>query len=232
MAADKLKHAGRAGEALTWYQQAAEVGDDMAIWPATGILRDTGRIDDAISWLQQLALDGMSPPSFSSLLAEFLEQAGRLEEAITWYERAAADGEPLAMDKVIRTVGQLPAEEAMSRLAALARAGHDDAASEAAEVMIGVGRVGDAVEWLQNLGMTESRIAGELRRMNRRAEAIAWYQRAAEAGDRDAAREAAEMLAQAGRAEEAIEWYRRAARRVTATRPGREPTHACRCRSC
>ena len=41
-------------------------------------------------------------------------------------------------------------------------------------------------------------------------EAIAWYQPAAEAGDRDAAQVTARLLADAGRVDEAITWYRRA----------------------
>ncbi|MBM9503181.1 hypothetical protein [Actinacidiphila acididurans] len=45
--------------------------------------------------------------------------------------------------------------------------------------------------------------ASMLRDAGRRAEALVWYRRAADAGDRDALRATAEMLEEMGRAEEA-----------------------------
>lgn len=105
----------------------------------------------------------------------------------------------------------LPADEGMPRLQALARAGSGDAAFVAAGKMIDAGRVEDATAWLHGLGLSDSYIAGVLRQKNRSDEAITWYQQAAEAGDGDAARAAAELLARADRVQEALTWYQRAA---------------------
>ena len=50
------------------------------------------------------------------------------------------------------------------------------------------------------------RVTDLLEQLGRLDEAIVWYQRAAEAGDRDARRRAAELLERAGRLDEAIDW--------------------------
>ncbi len=210
--AHMLQETGRAEEAITFYQRAAEAGESRALRLAAQLLQEAGRAEEAITFYQLAAEAG----DFRALrrAAQLLRRAGRAEEAITWLRSRAEAGDTEAQEQAVQLLRIANrAEEAISWLRSRAEAGDTDALRLAAQLLQEAGRAEEAIIFYQRAAETGDAFSVEpaavaLQETGRAEEAITLYQRAAEAGDAFSLESAVEALREAGRVEEAISWLR------------------------
>lgn len=191
--ADKLAAAGRLDEALDWYQRANQAGDRSALETAGHQLAAAGRMDDALEWFERIGEAGASRAFVAA--AHWLATEDRLDEALTWCERGAAAGDDYALD-------------AAANLNRYARRQDEPWTS------LGAGQApGQSPTFLQGATHCDELLAwgGRLARAGRVAEALPWFERAADAAvGAGTLREVGRLLADAGHVNEALVWLERA----------------------
>ncbi|MFG1851431.1 hypothetical protein ACGFJT_06280 [Actinomadura geliboluensis] len=124
-----LESAGRAEEALHYWQRSADLGNPDALEKAGRRLVELGRVDDAVRWWQRaadLAGDDQDITAYcSAQAAELLVRVGPLEDALAWWLRAVGTSSFLgrlgAAPRELHETGQV--DEAVQRLRAHAANG-------------------------------------------------------------------------------------------------------------
>jgi tetratricopeptide (TPR) repeat protein len=210
--ADLLIGAGRIEEALACYERAAHAGHTYAQVLAVELLLKQGRTDEAIT-RSQCAIDAGNP-WFPQQGFELLSEFGRVDEALTRFRPAADAGDPTAVTWV---VGLLLQENRVNEaitclqdcastrdLRALRLSGHLLSEVTQSEGVVIYSSDSEELGGLQLM-------ANLLSRMGRDDEALACYERVADAGDLDALRLAANLLSRMGRDGEALACYERVA---------------------
>ncbi|MFI7396398.1 tetratricopeptide repeat protein [Streptomyces tendae] len=190
--ADTLVKAGRMEEAMPWFARAAQAGDLKAAHTAALELARAGRLDDVPLWADR-------PPGTSdnryakTWTATILTESGHTDAAVTWFARAADAGDTtglLAAAEALASDGRV--DEALVWFERAFAAGDDEAPAVAAEICLGTGRFDKALNWIERCQQPERasflrQTADELTQAGREHDAIAWYARAAEAGNSTAA---------------------------------------------
>ncbi|OEJ21775.1 hypothetical protein AR457_40780 [Streptomyces agglomeratus] len=200
--AETLTQAGRADEALPWFQRGCELYSDtpemghpgLLFW-ARNNLAEAGYpelpwVGDT-AWRTSVAANGGAWTLSGT--AEQLRNEQGMEEALAWLRDAAETGNPAATIAAVK-------------------------------LLIEAGRVSDAHSWIQRAAdsgrpetASEASLAGAeaLKEAGRIDEALTWYQRATQSDHQvcalEAAYKAADMLNEAGRIDEALTWYQRVA---------------------
>jgi tetratricopeptide (TPR) repeat protein len=222
-AARSADEAGHVEDAIVLYQCLAETGDSDALSRAAGLLRKAGRTREAVTWLRARTEADENQQALAQL-ATTLHQAGRIEEAVAAYERAAKAGDTHALSNagtMMEHAGRM--DEAVRFYQRAAEAGDSSVVYRVVWLLARTGSIGDAVTWLRTRHQAGDSIAtlhlARLLSESGRAEeeaghidqALALYERAAEASDCTSLHAAAKMLEKADRVDEAVAFYQRAA---------------------
>ncbi|QFZ21913.1 tetratricopeptide repeat protein [Saccharothrix syringae] len=203
-----LERIGRAGEAENWYDRAVRAGDPGALRRAA---RRAGAVDEALGHYRRAA--GAGDFVAERLLVELLVREKRVPEAIDWLTPRARDGVGFSARLLERLRSWVSGETSVEVVEVVRRTGDDgeppvpddedvpvDRVAAEARVLVGAGRVVDAVALLR--GYAEERdisperlIAHLMVEGLRPDEAVTWFERAVAAGDRDAVGSCARALA-------------------------------------
>ncbi|WP_406482655.1 hypothetical protein [Streptomyces sp. NBC_01615] len=154
-AADLLRMADRAEEAIVWYQRGAECGDLLALGWAVLLLTRHGLTDEAFTCHQRASEASDSAPLGMDALLERMEQ---IEAADAWVQRNVVDGArvstewaPLMLRDDYAWLLQNPTRvaEALERLRAHAEVGNTGALTLVAGLLHAAGRVeeGRRLRW-------------------------------------------------------------------------------------
>lgn len=89
VSAHYLAVVGEVDKALMLYERAADAGFSLALEYAAQALADLGLVDASLTWWRMAADAGDHPHYAGIYAARSLARAGRLDEALEWWERAA-----------------------------------------------------------------------------------------------------------------------------------------------
>ncbi|MFJ9208704.1 helix-turn-helix domain-containing protein [Streptomyces sp. NPDC102264] len=184
------------------HQLAVAAGDSASLVDTAERLCAAGRLQEALSWFQQAADCG--DEYAYSIAANHLDQAGYSEEAQLWFRKAG-----------VHSVSERPKriEVTLRKLERAAQAGNPLALREAGSLLVTAGRLDDALHWFAREGdaLTLHIAAWHLEGHGRLDEALDWYQRSSDAGHPKALLHAACALVSQDRRAEAWNWIERAA---------------------
>ncbi|MGW6489337.1 hypothetical protein [Streptomyces sp. NPDC055056] len=227
-AGDVLFKAGRAEEALPWFQKAADAGDaDSAIIAGT-LLWQQGHLHaalDSFRWAADMGLPDVAHKRAWALVHSQTAVGPQywMDPQDRYTPTPSADASavrPLQrrytteLDDLLRrgqaetALAMVTVEDSGTDLAPMLRRG--------AGTLTINGHTEEAIRWYAmafeagDVGAAW-RCGRLLRQLKRDDEAIAWYQRGAYAGDRTALQRVAYLMRDRGRLDEAVRWARRSA---------------------
>ncbi|MCP2242128.1 tetratricopeptide repeat protein [Lentzea aerocolonigenes] len=237
-----LERIGLLEEAITWLHQQTLAGTRTAVDATVSLLHRVGRNDEAIELLLPLASDGDRSAVYR--LGALYSRTGNEREAQRWqaeYESTTPSPEPRTpvtppaapsestlrtkvaqggrfalndLSRLLRKTGR--AAEALDLWKAEAEAGQHVPMLHYTEILLELGRAGDAIAWLEQRANSIRhvvRLAWIYRKTGDDQAEQVWSRRAALAGDSKSARRLAKAHREAGEIKEAIEVLRPSAER-------------------
>ncbi|MEU9742537.1 hypothetical protein AB0E12_25465 [Micromonospora chersina] len=173
VSAHYLAVVGEVDEALMVYERAADAGYSLALEDAAQALADLGLVDASLTWWRMAADAGNNRAHYAGICAaRSLARAGRLDEALEWWERAADpdDDELVWYNSTLRLRcwwnHRIPSGVLDNTVTVpFGNTGAQLALLDAARALHRAGRLAEALRWYER--------AADVKR----SQVVTWYQR-------------------------------------------------------